>query len=138
IIIPERDNIEELSPCLAAAKAASTNCIEPVQIVVVVNGSTQSVYDSLRREYSDVHWIFHDRPLPFTAAVSVGLTASRYEWLYLLNNDVVIEPEALTRVAALRRADIFSIASQIFFKDARRFRDETNWTTLFVDHGLAT
>jgi GT2 family glycosyltransferase len=30
------------------------------------------------------------------------------------------------------------VASQIVLKDTTRFRDETNWTTLFLENGLAT
>jgi GT2 family glycosyltransferase len=65
------------------------------------------------------------------------LRAARYDWVYLLNNDVVLEPLALCSLAPHRSSTTFSIASHIVLKDTTRFRDETNWTTLLVEAGLA-
>jgi GT2 family glycosyltransferase len=65
------------------------------------------------------------------------LRAARYDWVYLLNNDAILEPPALCSLAPHRASKTFSIASQIVLKDTTRFRDETNWTTLLVEAGLA-
>ena len=64
--------------------------------------------------------------------------AGEYDWIYLLNSDAVPEPDALTAAGALREPGTFSIASQILLCDRTRFRDETNWTTLFLEAGIAT
>ena len=105
---------------------------------MVVNGSPESGYRSLRKAHPEVRWRFYDRPLGFGGAVRAGLRAVRYDWVYLLNSDVVLEPPALRVLAPLRAAGTFSVASQILLKDTTRFRDETNWTTLLVESGLAT
>jgi hypothetical protein len=62
----------------------------------------------------------------------------RYDWVYLLNSDVALEPSALRRLSPLRACGAFSVSSQIVFKDSTRFRDETNWSTLLLESGLAT
>jgi len=69
--------------------------------------------------------------------VRAGLRAARHDWVYLLNNDVVLEPLALCALAPHRACRTFSIASHIVLKDTTRLPDETNWTTLLVESGLA-
>jgi radical SAM protein with 4Fe4S-binding SPASM domain len=135
IVIPERDNRDELTACLASVREAAWT--EPLETIVVASGSPQSGYGELRKAHPDVRWLFHARPLEFAQAVRAGLDAARYDWVYLLNNDVALDPGALRALAPHRGGRTFSIASQIMFKDTTRFRDETNWTTLLVESGLA-
>ena len=138
ILIPERDNVGELSACLAGVCDAAARWREPVEVLVVVNGSPASNYDSLAASYPAIRWQFHDRPLGFSRAIDAGLRAVEFDWVYLLNSDAVLEPSALEALSRHRDARCFAIASQIVLKDTTRFRDETNWTTLFVENGLAT
>ena len=138
ILIPERDNLAELEQCLAGVRAAAVEWTDPIETIVVVNGAAAAQYDCLRAAHPLVRWRFFDQPLGFAAAIAAGLRAARYDWVYLLNSDVVLDRAALAAVAPYRGPDTFSIASQILLKDQTRFREETNWTTLFVDAGLAT
>lgn len=137
IIIPERDNLAELSDCLASVQKAAAAWSEPLEVIVIVSGSVRSKYAALETRYPGVRWIFSARPLGFCQAVSRGLRAARFDWTYLLNTDVVLDPHALAEAGRHRHSGIFSIASQIVLKDATRFREETNWTTLFIENGLA-
>lgn len=94
-------------------------------------------YESVRREHRGICWRFHERPLGFAGAIQDGLKVVRYDWVCLLNSDVVLDPLALHALAPERSPSTFSLASQIALKDLTRYRDETNWTTLFVEGGLA-
>jgi GT2 family glycosyltransferase len=138
ILIPEWDNAEELTACLASVREAACQWSEPLEVVVVVNGSPESGYRALHKAHPEVRWRFYDRPLGFGGAIRAGLQSVRYDWVYLLNSDVVLEPSALRVLAPLRSSGTFAVASQIVLKDTTRFRDETNWTTLLVESGLAT
>jgi len=138
ILIPERDNVEELSACLAGVYGAIARWREPVEVIVVVNGSPASNYDSLAASYPAIRWQLHARPLGFSRAIDAGLRAVEFDWVYLLNSDAVLEPGALEALSRHRDATCFAVASQIVLKDTTRFRDETNWTTLFLENGLAT
>ena len=138
ILIPERDNPRELAAALASVRAAAVEWEDPLETVVVVNGAPASQYDELRREHPLVRWRFHRQPMGFAGAIAAGLRAARYDWVYLLNSDAALEPRALAALAPHRAAETFSVASQILLRDRTRFRDETNWTTLFVEAGLAT
>jgi GT2 family glycosyltransferase/MoaA/NifB/PqqE/SkfB family radical SAM enzyme len=138
VLIPERDNVPELSDCLASVQAAAARWPEPIEVIVVVNGSPAPAYASLREQYPGVRWQFSVEALGFSGAVAKGLQVARFDWVYLLNSDMVLEPGALEEAERHRDARIFSVASQIVLKDETRFRDETNWTTLFVEDGLVT
>jgi len=138
ILIPEWDNPRELTACLDGLRAATRPWREPIEIIVLVNGSPESCYQYLRQASPAIRWRFHPTPLGFAGAVSAGLRLVHHDWVYLLNSDAVPDPDALLAVAAFRSDDVFSIASQILLKDRSRFRDETNWSTLLVESGLAT
>lgn len=139
IVVPERDNVGELSACLAGAEEASRAVPgEPVEILVVVNGSPAERYEQLRLRYSPVRWFFHSEPLGFVGAVREGLRHARFPWVYLLNSDATMRTDTLTNLLPLRRGDLFAASSQIFFKDGSRFREETNLASLLLEDGLVT
>ncbi len=138
VIIPERDNIVEFEACLDALARAAKRWREPLETIVVVNGAGAQNYDRLRSAHPDVNWQFHRQPLGFSGAIGAGLREVRFDWVYLLNSDVVLDPAALETIGACRDGSVFAAASQIVYKDVTRFRDETNWTELFVENGLAT
>jgi radical SAM protein with 4Fe4S-binding SPASM domain len=138
ILIPERDNLEELGECLASVWRAAARWSEPLQVIVVVNGCRADAYRPLQESYPGIRWDFHERALGFSKAVAAGLRMARFDWVYLLNNDVVLDPGALEVLAPCRGSSVFAIASQVLLKDETRFREETNWTALFLQDGLAT
>lgn len=138
ILIPERENLEELDECLSSATGACRAINEPFEILVVVNGTPASNYTPLRSRHTAVTWIFHSAPLGFSRAVALGLSHARYGWTYLLNNDVAMRPNTLATLLPLRAGDLFAVSSQIFFKDTTRFREETNFAAFLLEDGLAT
>jgi GT2 family glycosyltransferase/MoaA/NifB/PqqE/SkfB family radical SAM enzyme len=137
VVIPERDTVAELTACLAGLSASARRWDEPIETLVVVNGAPEWRYRELQARYPRVRWQFHAEPLGFGGAIQAGLRRARYDWVYLLNSDVVLEEEALAAAGRRRDPAVFSIASQIVLKDHTRFRDETNLTALFVEEGLA-
>ena len=136
ILIPEWDNAGELGACLASVREAAGQWSEPLEVIVVVNGSPESGYGALRKEYPEVRWHFFDRPLGFGGAIAAGLRWVRHDWVYLLNSDVALEPAALGVLGPRRSGGTFSVESQNVLKDTTRFRDETNWSTLLLESGL--
>ena len=128
VIIPERASPAMLRDCLTNASAAAHRLGEPAEIVVVVNGAPEADYAELRARFPKVVWVHHTAPLGFAAAVSLGLKRARFDGVYLLNSDMMLDPDALVEVAQWRAAHVFAIASQIFFADPNRRREETGWT----------
>lgn len=136
VLIPERANPLLLRECLASVDAACRQVAEPCQVIVVVNGSARSLYEQLLREHPQVRWIFSPEPLWYGGAVRRGLRAAHYDWVYLLNNDMVLDPSAFSSLLPWRSPRVFGIASQIYFRDPQRRREETGWTVCHQRDGM--
>ena len=136
VIIPERANALLLEETLDSVAPALTEVREPAEVIVVVNGSGPAAYGSLQLRFPSVRWIFVDRPLSFSAAVKQGLAAARFGWVYLLNNDMVLDRFALREVLRWRAPHVFAVASQIFIKDPGRRREETGWGLFRIHDGF--
>ena len=135
IIIPERAGPAMLEECLLSVKGAQALVSGPVETIIVVNGSGEEDYSRLRTLLPEALWLVEPRPLGFVQAIGRGLEVARYQGVYLLNNDMTLEPEALQEVLRWRAPNIFAVASQILFHDPDRRREETGWTDLQVVDG---
>jgi GT2 family glycosyltransferase/glycosyltransferase involved in cell wall biosynthesis len=135
VVIPERANREMLGRCLRSLQTACASLGEPTQVIVVVSEAQRDAYSDLIQQFQ-AHWIFRAKPLWFIEAVALGVRAAKYDWVYLLNTDMVMDPEALREVAKWRRSSVFAIASQIYFQDSTRRREETGLTEIRNAGGL--
>jgi len=134
VIIPERGHPAMLAECLASVEQAIAVLSEPAQVIVVVNASIEEAYLPLQARFRFAEFLFHDSPLGFTRAIQAGLRHVRHAWVYLLNNDIRLEPDALRRLLPLRAPDVFSAGSRIRMMDGSS--TETNWTSMKVENGL--
>jgi GT2 family glycosyltransferase/glycosyltransferase involved in cell wall biosynthesis len=135
IVIPERSNQAMLRRCLESLQPACVAFDEPVEVIVIVSDSDPAAYADLRRAFP-ASWIFHRKPLWFLDAVRIGIAAGKYDWIYLLNTDMVLDRQALHEVSKWRSPKVFAIASQIYFLDPARRREETGWTAIRNAGGL--
>lgn len=136
LVIPERGGVDLLGVCLAAAQAALARIGEASEIIVVVNGSPRADYAALQVRFPAVRWRFHARALGFTRAVLDGVRRARLGGVYLLNNDMRLDAEALAALLPWRGGAHFALASQIRFPDDGRRREETGWTHMPWQGGL--
>ena len=132
IVIPERDSPELLQTALASLHEALAEVDEPHQIVVVVNGAEPDVYVEIAAKYPHLEWVQHRRPLGFSAAIHKGLQHVRYDWTFLMNNDMTLDRLALQEICALRSAEVFAIACQIHQRSASGRREETGFTDWYL------
>src|SRR5438094_5224959 len=93
------------------------------------------MYHDLTQEFQS-DWTFRSNPLWFIEAVALGVRVAKYDWVYLLNSDMVVDPAALREAAKWRSPSVFAIASQIYFQDPARRREETGWTGIRNAGGL--
>ncbi len=136
LVIPERGGGDLLAQCLAAASDALAQVEEPVELIVVVNGSPRADYAALEARFPAVQWLWFDAPLGFARAVLAGVTRARFGAIYLLNNDMRLESGALHELLPWRGPAVFALASQILFPDDGRRREETGWTFMPQADGL--
>lgn len=137
IIIPERDSPALLTECIEALEASLALLAEPSDIVVVVNGSSSEDYAKLRDTYPAIQWLFESNWLDFSSAIAHGLEQVKHSWVLLLNNDMMLEPNALVELCRYRAPQLFSLACQIELVNQSRRREETGLTALAPEHGLA-
>lgn len=133
VLIPERDAPDMLEQALGALDAALMHIDEPVQVIVVANGAPRERYAALRARWPTVDWVHSDAPLGFAQAVQRGLSQVRHGGVYLLNNDMLLGPDALAHLLPLRAPDTFAVASQIFQRSADGRREESGFTDWYVD-----
>jgi GT2 family glycosyltransferase len=130
VVIPERGTPLLLQRALAHLRAALASIVEPSEVIVVVNGEPARTYADLRRGFPEVRWLFREQPLGFGGALEHGLAAARFGSIYLHNSDMALEEDALGKLLPWRAPHVFAIASQIFFDDPHKRREETGWGDL--------
>jgi GT2 family glycosyltransferase len=133
VLVPERGTPDLLAETLAAAELALQRIDEPGEIVVVVNGAPRADYAALAARHPRVRWLHHERALGYNGAIVAGLAAVTHAWTYLLNSDMVLEPDALRALLPYRQPQVYGICSQIFFADPARRREETGWSDFHPD-----
>ncbi|MES2606345.1 MAG: glycosyltransferase, partial [Pseudomonadota bacterium] len=137
VLIPESGTPDLLEATLAHATAAVAVLAEPTEIIVQVNGAEASLYIALQQQFPTVIWRFTAEALGFNGAIEAGLQAVKHAGVYLLNSDMRIAPDALQQLLPYRTPSAFALASQIFFADPARRREETGWSDFYV-HGART
>lgn len=135
VIIPERESPDLLVEALRSARAAGKQIAEPLECIVVVNGASLALYRDIARDMKEVRWLYSRNPLGFATAIRHGVRAARHGAVYLLNSDMKLDDGALAEALAWRRPYVFSVASQIFFADPKRRREETGWADMRVENG---
>jgi GT2 family glycosyltransferase/MoaA/NifB/PqqE/SkfB family radical SAM enzyme len=135
VLIPERGNPELLASCLTSLERALLSLAEPSQIVVVVNGSSPADYSFLRQAHPTAEFVFYPRAMGFSKTVCRGMRRIRHDWVYLLNNDVTLEPDAIAEIIKCRSADVFAVGSRIALCNNNGGQEETNYTQLVIDKG---
>jgi GT2 family glycosyltransferase len=135
VVIPECGTPELLKRALDHLRVAVAGLAEPWEIIVVVNGAPAGDYRWLPDHFPEVRWQFHRAPLGFIGAIAAGLWAARFGGIYLHNSDMALEPPALMALLPWRAASVFAVASQIFFDDPGKRREETGWSDLRLNSG---
>lgn len=136
VIIPERDSPDLLNTCLVALYRAIARSDCECEVIIVVNGSSPGTYAALRNDFPALKWHFEEHWIGFADAIQRGLRIARFDWVFLLNNDMQLEPDALLEVYRRRTHHIFALACQIFMADKAVRREETGFTGLNPAGGL--
>jgi GT2 family glycosyltransferase len=101
-VIPNWNGREWLGSCLGALAAGE---LSPAEVIVVDNGSTDGSLEYLSSRHPDVHVLALERNTGFAHAANRGLQAASHELVALLNTDVAVAPDWLSRLAQALEAD---------------------------------
>jgi GT2 family glycosyltransferase len=88
VLIAHRNNVEQLRRCLDALAAQT---VRPA-VCVIDDASTDETPDVIPAAYPEARYLRLDRNLGFSGANNQGIRTSTAEWVVLLNNDTVPEP----------------------------------------------
>ncbi len=123
----------------------------PKEIIVIENGSTDESYQALLKLKTKNPLIILQQEinLGFAKAVNLAAKQAKYNYIYLLNNDMEVQPGFFSEIIHTannllqKNIHFFGIASQIFFFDPSVKRTESGktWTDfkngkLLVGHEL--
>lgn len=90
VIIPNYNGENILKPCL---QAVINQNLENIEIIVIDNASSDSSLDIIQS--IDCKVIRNEVNTGFAVAVNQGIKMATYEYVFLLNNDVIIAPNTL-------------------------------------------
>lgn len=89
VVIPNWNGKKFLAGCLDSLK---TQTYEPIEVVIVDNGSKDGSVEYLQENYPYVKLVTFPVNTGFSPAVNAGIKASTGEMVALLNNDTVVDP----------------------------------------------
>jgi GT2 family glycosyltransferase/MoaA/NifB/PqqE/SkfB family radical SAM enzyme len=136
VVIPERGNPAMLNNCLQALDVAIARLSMDVPVVVIVNGVRRpGDYASVEDRHPNCKFVYFRRPLGFSAAIRAGMSHVSTGWVYLLNSDVMLSPDALRNAFDCIAPDVFSVASRVTMPGVRN-GTETNRTRISIEDGL--
>jgi GT2 family glycosyltransferase len=149
VVVVTHGNLPVTRLCLGTVLAGQPG--PAVEVVVVDNASPDGTPPFLR-ELADRHpavrVLLNDRNLGFAAAINQGLEAARSDVLVILNNDVVVPPGWLARLAPLLDAADIGMVGPVTNAAPNEARVPTSYTTYggmlghaearWSEHGSAT
>lgn len=120
IIVPTKDRIDLLKPCLDSLLAKST--YKNYEVIIVNNQSEQretlDYFEKLQSEYSNRVRVFdYDKSYNYSAINNAAAKLSNGDFLLLLNNDtVIIQPNWLERMLNFgQRNDVGIVGARLVF-----------------------
>ena len=114
VVIPNYNGISYIEACMESLFESNT----PMQIIVVDNASSDGSKELLLEKYADiaeVKLIFLAENTGFCHAVNMGIEAAETEFVFLLNNDTVIDRACVRELENQieKSQDIFSVSSKM-------------------------
>ncbi|MBK8020688.1 MAG: glycosyltransferase [Chloroflexi bacterium] len=118
IVIPNWNGLRFLETCMNALAAQT---LQPLEVLVVDNASTDGSQAFLRERFPWVKLIALPVNKGFTGACNAGMQAATGEFICLLNNDTEVDPGWAAAVldAFRRHPEIGSVASKMLLFDKR-------------------
>lgn len=107
VVIPNWNGRRWLDPCLEALGAQDR---PPDEVIVVDNGSSDGSVDHLRAAHAHVDVLEMGTNTGFAHAANAGVERARGEFVALVNTDVVLAPDWISRLSAALAGDASAAA----------------------------
>ena len=111
VIIPNFNGKHFIKQCLDSLNIQ--NCL--LEVIVVDNASDDGSQDYIKKCYPSLKLIENTENLGFAAAVNQGIKASNTDYVFLMNNDVVLERDCIHNLLECIKGDekIFAASSKM-------------------------
>jgi len=111
VIIPNYNGIDHLKKCLKSLKEQDMK----LRVVVVDNGSVDGSVEYIKNNYPEHDLIINHENLGFSTAVNQGIKSVNSDFIFLLNNDVILEKNCIKNLLSCIEADdkIFAVGSKM-------------------------
>lgn len=129
VIIPHYNGKHYLKECLDSIKNQGIS----LEVIIVDNGSQDRSQEYIKESYSEFTLIENRENLGFAVAVNQGISASKGDYIFLLNNDVKLGPKCIDNLIKCLEEDekIFSAASCMMqYEDKSKLDDAGDEYTL--------
>jgi GT2 family glycosyltransferase len=130
VIIPNYNGKHFLKECFESLK----NQKYSFEVIVIENASKDGSADYIKKNYPEFTLIENKENLGFAKAVNQGIKASNSEYVFLLNNDVELEPESILSLLKCIKKDenIFAVSSKMIqYNDRAKMDDAGDEYTIF-------
>ncbi|OGF27101.1 hypothetical protein A2303_03320 [Candidatus Falkowbacteria bacterium RIFOXYB2_FULL_47_14] len=104
IIILHWKNIVKTTKCLDSIKASDLGALTR-EIIVVDNGSEDNVADTLKNRYPEVILVASAKNLGMGGGNNLGIKRARGDFLFILNDDIVLKRDSLRILYERMRSD---------------------------------
>lgn len=122
VVIPNWNGKKFLAGCLDSLKQQTYPNIE---VIIVDNGSHDGSVEFLREKYPHVRLITFEHNTGFSVAVNRGIKESLGQYVALLNNDTIVDPEWLSELvhALEEHSEAGSVGCKMLAYDDRGLLD---------------
>ncbi|MEI8067730.1 MAG: glycosyltransferase, partial [Candidatus Shapirobacteria bacterium] len=118
----------------------------PKEIIIIENGSTDGSVEALSNLKTKIPIVLLKQKtnIGFAKAINLGLQNSKYNYVYLINNDMEPQKNFFNSIIDLslnilkQNKKFFGISSQIFFFDKNKRREESGKTYSLPSLGYIT
>ena len=122
IIIPTRDKVELLRPCLESIAARTDYPADRIDVVVVDNGSSEAAtlnYLRVEAKAGRIRVLRDRRPFNYARLNNAAARIARGDILLFLNNDTVVNDDAWLRklVSQASRPDVGAVGCKLLYPD---------------------
>jgi GT2 family glycosyltransferase len=108
-----------LEACLRSAQAALRQVDGATELILVLNGASPDEPVISEKLAASIDVVYEPENIGFAPAVAEGIRRSKSEWIALLNDDALAEPQLFASMLAAgsSASDVGSVAAQMRFSD---------------------
>jgi hypothetical protein len=118
-IIPNWNHRQLLHECISSIYNTAGDLSH--EIIVVDNASADDSAGHIRETFPEVMWLQNDTNLGYAKAINLGITVSKGDFLFLLNNDVKLTGNTSERLKSFldKHPDAGAVAPMLYYPDGR-------------------